>query len=638
MFTGAVLLLFVLSASAGPAAADRPFTPRFSQNVTGDLRMPANTILTCAASEANCAAAQDGTATPASALNNNNHSMVFVDTDGDPGTFNSSSADLSLPAGSDVLFAGLYFGARTTAGSGGAAAPNAALRGNVRFTAPGRTPEALTATTLDDSAVVTGAYSAFADVTSQVAAARDGSYTVANVQAGTGLDRYGGWAMVVAYRDSEAPPRNLTVFDGLQDVRQGDPPVTVPVSGFQTPPTGPVETELGFVAFEGDRGASGDSASLNGQTLSDASNPANNFFNSSISTDGVPVTTKNPNYDNQLGFDAITTNADGILGNGDTSATIGLRTNLDQYFTAAITFVTNLFAPKVELEKTVTNISDPGGPVRPGDVLRYAITATNTGEDGAAGFSVLDPIPGGTNFVADSLRLTTGPNSPLSPTDIAGDDLGEYDGGSRTVRMRLGQGANASGGGLIAPNVSSSFSFEVKVGKNVAKGTEITNVAGSDFTAQTAGFPLSAESPPVSVTVAGTEPPPDSGKTSVSVDQNISNPSVKAGKVIKIRVKVRNRGRFTARNIKVCQNLPAGLVLVRAPGSKLTRGRICWTVPALKKGKTRKFTVVARGANLPRARRLVVTTTVSGKNIRTRTTRTGIKLLPRRSAPGGVTG
>lgn len=637
--TGAVLLLFTLSVSAGPAAADRPFTPRFSQNVTGALTMPSNTILTCAASESNCAAAQAGTATPASALNNNNHAMVFVDVDDDPATFNSSTADLSLPGGSDVLFAGLYFGARTTAGSGGVAAPNTAQRGTVRFTTPGGSSQTLTATTLDDSTTVTGAYSGFTDITSQVATARDGSYTVADIQAGTGLDRYGGWAMVVAYQADAAPPRNLTVFDGLQDVRQGDPPVTVPVSGFQTPPTGPVETELGFVAFEGDRGASGDSASLNGQTLSDASNPANNFFNSSISRDGVPVTTKNPNYDNQLGFDAIETNADGILGNGDSSAAIGLRTNLDQYFTSAISFATNLFAPKITLDKTVSNATDPGAPVQPGDVLRYAITATNTGEDGAAGFSVLDSIPGDTGYVDGSLRLTTGPDSPLDPTDVTGDDLGEYDAGPRAVRMRLGQGANASGGGLIAPGVSSTFTFDVKVGKNVTEGTEITNVAKSEFTAQTAGFPIQAESPPVSVTVARADPnPPDSGKTSVSVDQSVSDPTVKAGGKVKIRVKIKNRGKFTAKNVKVCQNLPSGLVLVRAPGAKLSRGRVCWTIPALKKGKTRKLTVTARAANLPRGRRLVVTTTVSGKNIRTRSSRTAIKLLPGRSAAGGVTG
>ena len=50
--------------------------------------------------------------------------MTWVDVDGDPATFDSSSADLTLPAGASVLFAGLYYGGRLAAGSGGSPAPN----------------------------------------------------------------------------------------------------------------------------------------------------------------------------------------------------------------------------------------------------------------------------------------------------------------------------------------------------------------------------------------------------------------------------------------------------------------------------------------------------------------------------------
>lgn len=65
---------------------------------------------------------------------------------------------------------------------------------------------------------------------------------------------------------------------------------------------------------------------LNTTTLSDASNPARNFFDSAISQDGAPFTAKDPDYLNQLGFDAILTRADGILANDDTSAVIRLTT------------------------------------------------------------------------------------------------------------------------------------------------------------------------------------------------------------------------------------------------------------------------------------------------------------------------
>ena len=105
------------------------------------------------------------------------------------------------------------------------------------------------------------------------------------------------------------------MFDGLGTVSGATPTLDIPVSGFVDPSSGPVNTSLGFIAWEGDRGSTGDSAVLNATTLSDATNPANNFFNSSISAFGSNVTTKNPNYVNQLGYDADIVNASGILAN-----------------------------------------------------------------------------------------------------------------------------------------------------------------------------------------------------------------------------------------------------------------------------------------------------------------------------------
>jgi hypothetical protein len=176
----------------------------------------------------------------------------------------SSSARLNLPAGARVLFAGLYYGARTTAGTSGKAAPNAAAAAlrTVDLRLPGASGFERLTGELDESTEVKGAYGVFVDVTGQVRRGGSGSYTVANVQAATGEDRYAGWALVVAYESAGDPPRNLTVFDGLQSVTQGKSALTIPVSGFQTPLSGPVRTKLGFVAYEGDMGLTGDSASL----------------------------------------------------------------------------------------------------------------------------------------------------------------------------------------------------------------------------------------------------------------------------------------------------------------------------------------------------------------------------------------
>ena len=93
-----------------PQPRANTFPERYSVNAAGDLVISGNTLMTCPASASNCAEALRGGGTSAR-FNNNSYSMVMVDIDDDPTTVNSSSADLQIPAGAPVLFAGLYWGA-----------------------------------------------------------------------------------------------------------------------------------------------------------------------------------------------------------------------------------------------------------------------------------------------------------------------------------------------------------------------------------------------------------------------------------------------------------------------------------------------------------------------------------------------
>jgi large repetitive protein len=161
--------------------------------------------------------------------------MAYVDVDSDATTFNSSRANLALPAGARVLFAGLYWGSVTTTPT------QAAARTQVRFSTPGTTGYAAVNGTLVGS--ITGAadfsgtptgdiYQGFADVTTQVRTAGNGTYTVANVQGTTELGAHAGWSLVVAYRLPGGQARSLTVFDGFALQASTDLPLNVPISGF----------------------------------------------------------------------------------------------------------------------------------------------------------------------------------------------------------------------------------------------------------------------------------------------------------------------------------------------------------------------------------------------------------------------
>src|SRR5206468_2703055 len=166
------------------ATADRAFAPRYSRTITGDVAIVGNTLMTCPGGSS-CSLAQSGS--DFVPRTNNDYSMVPVDIDGSFSTFDSSRATVSLPAGSTVLFAGLYWGARSTSGN----------RNQILFDTPATSGyQTLTASVLDSRASFAGEYQGFRDVTGLVQAGGNGTYTAADVQLTTGSDEYAGWALV----------------------------------------------------------------------------------------------------------------------------------------------------------------------------------------------------------------------------------------------------------------------------------------------------------------------------------------------------------------------------------------------------------------------------------------------------------
>jgi uncharacterized repeat protein (TIGR01451 family) len=583
------------AAAVSPNEVVRPFAVRYAINTNGDIAQASNTLMTCRPGSVEtvkltgCAAAQAG-----APGDDNYFDMDYVDVDSDPATIDSSSANLNIPAGATVLFAGLYWGAAVDPGEtlplqcipGGArtghAAINPAAAGSAWLQLPGGASYVpVNATTFDTytERVPCGnagaidertRYQAFADVTALVQAGHGGTYTVANVQAGTGADRHAGWSLVVAYEDAAEVARNLTIFDGFAQV---DPNTTVPltVTGFKTPLTGAVNTQLGMVSYEGDLTLDGDGLKLDGTSLADAAHPVGNFFDSSISNLGAPVTTSAPNYTNQLGFDAsVLAVPAGVVGNGDTSANIVLSTTADRYLPGVIWFRTDIYAPEMVLKKTVTDLN--GGDVNPGDVLRYDISSTNTGQSSAYDSRIDDAIPGHTVYKPGSLVIAASPGGIAGPkTDAAADDQAEIDGGA--VRFRVGTGAAhppggdpkfPNGGGVIAPGESFDVTFDVVVAAGTPDATQILNTAvlsskdenGIDYT--------SVASAPAAVIVSGV---PD-----MTIDKAHAGTFVRGQQGTFTLIASNAGGRATTGTVVLDDTLPAGLGVVSATGDGWTCG------------------------------------------------------------------
>ena len=240
----AVFLLALFAGTLGVAApalaVDTPFTVRYAETLRGSINAVGNQLLTCPVAAANCANARARTG--AAGTMNNNYNMEYVDVDSDGTTVNSSTATLALPAGATVTWAGLYWGADTSAGAGGSAAPNAANRGTVKFKVGAGAYQNVTAAGADvlTSTGVATRYRAFANVTSLVSGGA--TYAVADVQTGRGDDRWAGWSLLVAYRDSAQDVHRVSVYDGLGTV-DATHTFSTNITPFYTPASGTVATQ-----------------------------------------------------------------------------------------------------------------------------------------------------------------------------------------------------------------------------------------------------------------------------------------------------------------------------------------------------------------------------------------------------------
>jgi gliding motility-associated-like protein len=442
LFKSIVCLLGIgLLSSALHAQVEVPFTPRLDNsyiNIKGDYTFLANSIINRV----------DGSNTANDPYNGNNNNNGFhrdyIDIDGDPTTFSSSSSTLTLPDCSRIYWAGLYWSANyqqeVLNNSQISSLPANDSRRldfrEIKFKVPGgsyidivadNNPDPVgeeDAVIHDDVNFKDSPYTCFANVTNQLQALANpaGEYTVANVRAtrGRSVGGAGGWTLVVIYENPTLSGKYISVFDGYAGV-SGTSSADINVSGFNTIPSGPVRARLGASVVEGDRSITGDAFRIQtpmnpGFTnLSNGSNPANNFFNSNITIDGADVTNRNIYATNTLGYDAdifeINNPSNSIIDNGETDATLRLYTQGDGYGAFLVTFGIEVIEPNIVLEKTVEDIGGndiTGAGVNLGQTLDYVLSFQNTGNDDATNYTIRDILPVNVSLDESSITMPAG--------------------------------------------------------------------------------------------------------------------------------------------------------------------------------------------------------------------------------------
>ncbi|MBK8785818.1 MAG: T9SS type A sorting domain-containing protein [Chitinophagaceae bacterium] len=407
----------------------------------------------------------------------------------DNGTFNSSTSDLVIPTTcNQVLFAGLYWGAdqgtngtNTSWITGAYNAVQLKIPGSAVYQTVTSAQTDVHSAALSPGLPHTG-YLCFADITSLVNTTNaNGTYTVANVVGPIGIgNSCGGWTIVIVYSNASLLPRNLTVFDGSVIINQGDPAVDVNINGFLTPPSGPVSCELGSVVYDGDRVSTdsfsfkqnGAPAFYNLATTLVPFNNNNDAWNSKISYKNSIVTTRNPAFNNTLGYDAsifdLPNTANANLSNNQTAATVRFSSPGENYFVHVLTTSITQYNPAFAFDKTATDIN--GGLLLPGESLRYQVNYNNVGNDSSTSTVVYDNIPLGSTYLPGSLRI-----NGVAKTDAAGDDEAEFDFTNSRVVLRIGLGANALTGGRIGPGIGGNIQFDVVT----ASSCDILSCTGS---------------------------------------------------------------------------------------------------------------------------------------------------------------
>lgn len=384
----------------------QPFTPRFDQDLKGDIVLIGNNIL-----------GPNNNPFNNNSVYNHQVDMRYIDIDGDASTFSSSSSDLEIPNPDcyKIIYAGLYWGAVN---------PGSEPITDVKFKGPIGNYNDITGTVIYDangSSVDGGdsfSYACFADVTSIVTAFGSGidlgTYTVANVSSAegetstfnpyNGTGQSAGWSLFVVYEDPTRTGKSITSFDGFSaiSVAGGNPTLDVPLSGFRTiPAPAPVRANFAFATLEGDSPILGDRLRLNGVSLSTADRPERNFFNSSVTQlSALPVNSRVPNSTNTLGFDtgvmSVPNPGNSVIANNATSGTVRLETGGDTYFPYFFAFAVEIIEPNIVLTKIVEDDAgnNIGGElVGLGSSLNYVIGFQNTGNDNATNFQIRDILP-----------------------------------------------------------------------------------------------------------------------------------------------------------------------------------------------------------------------------------------------------
>lgn len=124
----------------------------------------------------------------------------------------------------------------------------------------------------------------------------------------------------------------------------------------------------------------------------------------------------------------------------------------------------------------------------------------------------------------------------------------------------------------------------------------------------------------------------------IAVTKRASARTVRAGETVTFALRVSNPSRYTARQVRVCDQLPDGLVYLRSTGKMILRGgQHCWALGSLKPGAAKTVRVTVRALHGAKGTKTnqVRASSPDTRSVRAQST---VRVIGTPARGGGVTG